>query len=93
MGVENFVLGLGEDPDLLSNPRIRSLVEEYKKRWRSLGASEGLIDKAIRLAEEYAKRMARWMSKFTEISPEELEPGIFSYAIKNVADEWIKAFI
>jgi len=92
MGVESFVLGSG-DPDWRENPKLRALVEEYKERWRKMGAKEGLIDKAVLLAEEYAKRMASWMSKFTEISPEELEPGIFSYAIKNVADEWVKAFV
>jgi hypothetical protein len=75
---------------------VEKMKEEKIREWREKGVSEGMINYAIKLAEEWTAKMVEWSTRY--IPPEEKEKvqkmmvaPMFKKGLE-VAEDWIKAF-
>jgi len=78
------------DPPEFLNGRFEPLRRKKIEEWRRRGYSEHLIKMALMLADNYAYRMSRWLAKWGKLSPEQILPGLYEYALEHVAEHWIE---
>ena len=86
-----YLGGMRGDQRVATAPTIEQQRQAFREEWKTNGATDAQIDKALLLADDWARSLARFTAQGNLALEQQIYTNIYPKALNTTAANWLRS--